>query len=62
VTAPVTTGTCADCRHEHDEHIGASASCVAFVVEFGRERICYCTGFEPEDPAEEDKILRDGAP
>ncbi|ART70549.1 hypothetical protein BTO20_20190 [Mycobacterium dioxanotrophicus] len=62
MTAPVTTGTCADCPHEHDEHIGASSSCVAFVVEFGRERVCYCTGFEPEDPAEADNILRDGAP
>lgn len=47
--APVTEDTvCWNCPHQADEHIGAGGSCVAYVIQFGREHFCLCRAYVPD--------------
>ena len=39
---------CWDCQHAPDEHIGASGSCIAYVITLGRETFCLCRCFTPD--------------
>lgn len=48
---PTTDDTvCWDCSHEVDEHIGTGGSCIAYVIQFGRENFCPCRNFVPDSP------------
>lgn len=45
---PTDDEVCKECHHETDEHVGAGGSCIAYVIQFGRENFCPCRVFVPD--------------